>query len=208
MFSFRAEGDEFIPPSSKDFVLPPIFGDNEFTTKPIFLVIFSVIIISIFFIAASRKASIVPSKLQFAGESVYAYVRNDLGKDIIGHEFMRFVPYLFTLFVFILTNNIFGIVPLIQFPTMSRISFAYVLGIITFGVFHYVGIRHHGIFKYIKDILRSKTISEVIYAELQDAHLRKLEAETAAEYANAAIQYNEERIKRLEARLTEHKEEA
>ena len=57
--------------------------------------------------------------------------------------------------------------------------------------------------KYIKDILRSKTISEVIYAELQDAHLRKLEAETAAEYANAAMQYNEERIKRLEARLKE-----
>jgi len=62
--------------------------------------------------------------------------------------------------------------------------------------------------KYIKDILRSKTISEVIYTELQEAHLRKLEAETAAEYANAAMQYNEERIKRLEARLAEHKEEA
>ena len=60
--------------------------------------------------------------------------------------------------------------------------------------------------KYIKDILRAKTISEVIYAELQQAHLRKLEAETAAEYANAAMQYNEERIKRLEARLAEHKE--
>ena len=58
--------------------------------------------------------------------------------------------------------------------------------------------------KYIKDILRAKTISEVIYVELQQAHLRKLEAETAAEYANAAIQYNEERIKRLEARLAEH----
>ena len=61
--------------------------------------------------------------------------------------------------------------------------------------------------KYIKDILRSKTISEVIYAELQEAHLRKLEAETAADYANAAMQYNEQRIKRLEARLTEHTEE-
>jgi hypothetical protein len=60
--------------------------------------------------------------------------------------------------------------------------------------------------QYIKDILRSKTISEVIQAELQDAHLRKLEAETAAEYANAAMQYNEERIKRLEARLAEHKD--
>lgn len=55
--------------------------------------------------------------------------------------------------------------------------------------------------KYIKDILRSKTIHEIIHAELQDAYLRKLEAETAAEYAHAAMQYNEERIKRLEARL-------
>ena len=60
--------------------------------------------------------------------------------------------------------------------------------------------------KYIKDILRAKTISEVIYAELQEAHLRKLEAETAAEYANAAMHYNEERIQRLEKRLTQHKE--
>jgi hypothetical protein len=61
--------------------------------------------------------------------------------------------------------------------------------------------------KYIKDILRPKTIYEVIYAELQEAHLRKLEAETAAEYANATMQYNEERIKRLKARLTEHTKE-
>ena len=61
--------------------------------------------------------------------------------------------------------------------------------------------------KYIKDILRAKTIYEVVHAELQDAYLRKLEAETAAEYAHAAMQYNEERIKRLEARLLKHKEE-
>lgn len=62
--------------------------------------------------------------------------------------------------------------------------------------------------KYIKDILRPKTIAEVIYAELQEAHLRKLEAETAAEYANAAMQYNDDRIQRLEARLAKHTGEA
>jgi len=61
--------------------------------------------------------------------------------------------------------------------------------------------------KYIKDILRAKTISEVIYAELQEAHLRKLEAETAAEYADAAIEFNERRIQRLERRLFQHKQE-
>jgi hypothetical protein len=62
--------------------------------------------------------------------------------------------------------------------------------------------------KYIKDILRAKTISEVIQLELQEAHLRKLEAETAAEYAHAAMQYNNERIQRLEKRLSQHKEDA
>ena len=61
--------------------------------------------------------------------------------------------------------------------------------------------------KYIKDILRAKTISEVIYAELQEAHLRKLEAETAAEYSDAAIKYNDKRIERLERRLFEHKQD-
>lgn len=61
--------------------------------------------------------------------------------------------------------------------------------------------------KYIKDILRARTIHEVIAKELQEAHLRKLEAETAAEYAHAAMQYNDERIKRLEARLLKHTED-
>jgi len=122
-----AEDGGFKPPSTADFELPPVFGDNPYTTKPIFLVFLSVILISVFFIAASRKAAIVPSKLQFAGESIYGFVRNDLARDVIGHEFMRFVPYLFTLFTFILTNNLFGIVPFLQFPAMSRVSFPYVL---------------------------------------------------------------------------------
>jgi trans-aconitate methyltransferase len=61
--------------------------------------------------------------------------------------------------------------------------------------------------KYIKDILRARTISEVIKVELRQAHLRKLEAETAAEYANAAMHYNEERIQRLERRLAQHAED-
>jgi hypothetical protein len=61
--------------------------------------------------------------------------------------------------------------------------------------------------KYIKDIIRARTIYEVIAKELQEAHLRKLEAETAAEYARAAIQYNDARISRLQKRLLEHTQE-
>ena len=58
--------------------------------------------------------------------------------------------------------------------------------------------------KYIKDVLRPRTIYEVIDKELQEAYLRKLEAETAADYADAAIKYNSRRIERLKQRLFEH----
>ena len=158
-----AEGEGFVPPSSKDFELPPIFGDNVFTTKPILLVLLSVVLISAFFILSARKAAIVPSKFQFAGESVYSFVRENLAKEVIGHEFMRFVPYLFTLFTFILVNNLFGIIPLIQFPTMSHVSFPYVLALTTYLVFHYVGIRKQGAFKYFKEILFMPGVPKAAY---------------------------------------------
>jgi F-type H+-transporting ATPase subunit a len=158
-----AEGGGFVPPSSKDFQLPPIFGDNVYTTKPILLVFLSVILISTFFILSARKAAIVPSKFQFAGESVYSFVRENLAKEVIGHDFMRFVPYLFTLFTFILVNNLFGIIPLIQFPTMSHVSFPYILAISTYLVFHYVGVRKQGALKYFKEILFMPGVPKAAY---------------------------------------------
>jgi F-type H+-transporting ATPase subunit a len=162
-FAFAESGEGFVPPSTADFNLPPVFGDNEFTTKPILLVLFSVILISAFFIISSRKALVVPSKLQFAGESVYAFVRNSIGEEIIGREFMRFVPFLFTLFTFIITNNVFGIVPLLQFPAMSHVSFPYVLAIFSFVVFHYVGIKKQGLGKYLKGIAFMPGVPKFVY---------------------------------------------
>ena len=158
-----AKGDEFVPPSSVDFVLPPIFENISFITKPIVLILISALLIGLVFSISARKAAVVPSKFQFAGELIYGFVRKDLGQEILGHEFKRFMPYLFSLFTFILLNNFYGIIPFIQFPTFSRISFAYVLGIITFGVFHYVGIRKQGIKKYVKDIMFMPGVPKPVY---------------------------------------------
>lgn len=158
-----ATGEGFNPPDASDFNLPPFIHGNEFATKPILLVFLSVVLISAFFILSARRAAIVPSKLQFAGESVYSFVRNDLGRDVIGHDFMRFVPYLFTLFTFILVNNLFGIVPLLQFPSMSRVSFPYVLAVFTFLIFHYVGIRKHGLVSYLKGIMFIPGVPKAAY---------------------------------------------
>ena len=61
--------------------------------------------------------------------------------------------------------------------------------------------------RFIREMLRAKTIREVIAKELREAHLKKLEAESGVEYAMSVVEYNEQRIKRLEKRLTEHTEE-
>jgi len=135
----------FEPPGSGDFVFTPVFGNSILATKPVLLLFFSVILISTFFIISSRKAAVVPSKLQFAGESIYGFVRDGIGKDVIGHEFQRFVPFLFTIFTFILTNNLFGIIPLMQFPTMSHIGFPVSITIFVYLVYHYVAIKKHGL---------------------------------------------------------------
>ena len=162
-FAFAETGEGFVPPSTADFDLPPAIGNYEFTTKPILLVLLSVVVISVFFIISSRKALVAPNKLQFAGESVYAFVRNSIGEEIIGHEFMRFVPFLFTLFTFILTNNVFGIVPLLQFPAMSHVSFPYVLAIFSFIVFHSVGIKKQGLGKYLMGIAFMPGVPKFVY---------------------------------------------
>ena len=154
---------EFEPPSAADFQFAPIFGDSILFSKPVFLVALSVLLIASFFIISARKAAIVPSRLQFAGEGVYSFVRNSIGQDVIGPEFMRFVPFLFTLFTFVLCNNLFGIIPFLQFPSMSRIGFPIALAVFTYVVYHYVGIKHHGLKKYVKDICFMPGVPKWIY---------------------------------------------
>lgn len=161
----------FKPPSSFDFEFAPFAGNSVYLTKPIALAFLSVLVISVFFIAASRKAAVVPSKLQFIGEGFYSFVRNGLARDIIGHDFARFVPYLFTLFTFILVNNIFGIVPFLQFPTMARFGIPLVLALITWVVFHTAGIKHKGFVRYFKDIMFMPGIPKPVYILLTPLEL-------------------------------------
>jgi F-type H+-transporting ATPase subunit a len=121
-------------------------------TKPIIMLVLSAILIFVFFRAASAKRAMVPGKLQFVGEQAYTSVRNGLGRDVIGsHDFQRFVPYLFTLFFFILLNNFFGSLPFIQFPTFSRSGMVYSLALMSWVIYNVVGIRAKGgVLKYLK----------------------------------------------------------
>jgi hypothetical protein len=59
--------------------------------------------------------------------------------------------------------------------------------------------------KFFKDYWRDMTPREVITRELAQAHLDRLEAEGAVEYATAVMEYNEKRIARLNDRMKEYK---
>ncbi|MFM7776669.1 MAG: F0F1 ATP synthase subunit A [Actinomycetota bacterium] len=161
----------FVPPGAKDFQFPPIWGDSIYLTKPVILVGFSVVIISSFLLAATRSKAIVPGRLQFAGEGIYTFVRNTLGRDVIGSEFLKFVPLLFSIFCFILVNNIFGVIPLIQFPTMSHIGFPVAVMIFSYVTYHYIGVKKHGLVKYMKDICFMPGIPKPVYLILTPVEL-------------------------------------
>jgi hypothetical protein len=60
--------------------------------------------------------------------------------------------------------------------------------------------------KYVKDLLRAKTPLEVVQKELIEAQLAKLQAETSVEYSQSIVNYNEQRISRLNKRILELQE--
>lgn len=57
----------------------------------------------------------------------------------------------------------------------------------------------------MKEPFKRPTPLELIAEELADAHMEKLSAETAVEYAQSVVDYNTTRIERLNARLEEYK---
>ena len=102
-------------------------------------------------VAAVRKPSIVPGKLQFIGESGYSLIRDGMARDVIGPKGLPFAPFLASLFFFILANNAMSIVPLAQISPMSKFAFPLVLAIITWVIYNWVGIREQGAGRYFKD---------------------------------------------------------
>jgi F-type H+-transporting ATPase subunit a len=160
---FAVEGKGFESPGPNDFDLPAFFSSVPWFTKPVLIVALATLAIALFYWASARKASVVPGRMQFAGESVYSFIRNDVALDAIGHEGLRFAPYLATLFSFIALNNIAGIIPILQFPATSHIAFPLVLAVISWLIFLYLGIKRAGFFRYFKDMMFPPGIPLPVY---------------------------------------------
>ena len=149
-----ADGGGYQAPTTQEFY-QPLIGDGPFAiTRAAVVILLSVALIGYVLVRTTRRAAIVPSRGQWMTESVYGLVRNGVARDIIGsHDFMRFVPMLFSMFVLILVNNLFGVIPPVQFPTMSRIGFPIALTLIVYVVYHYLGIKKNGFVGYFKGLV-------------------------------------------------------
>ncbi|MCH7231428.1 F0F1 ATP synthase subunit A [Glycomyces sp. L485] len=123
---------------------------NVFTTIT-FAVWLTVAVLIVFFLWAYRKPRIVPTKRQWLAESAYGFIRNTVAIDLLGKQTgVRFAPYLATLFFFILIMNFWAIVPGVQISPNAHIAFPATLGVISWLIYNYVGIKKHGFVGYMK----------------------------------------------------------
>ncbi len=147
--SVLAANPGFEPPTTWEFVFTP---GNVLLWKSSLLLVLAGVVVAVFFLVTSRKQSVVPSKFQFAGESAYGWVRDDISRDMIGErDFIKFTPLLVSVFFFVLVNNLFGIVPFLQFATFARVGFAYGMAALVWVVYNGIGIARHGFGGYLKN---------------------------------------------------------
>jgi F-type H+-transporting ATPase subunit a len=151
-----ANGEGFEAPTIEEFYPEPLVSfsllgiDFEITRITIILWVATAAIIALL-VAAVRRPSVVPGKLQYLGESGYSLVRDGMARDVIGPKGLPFAPFLASLFFFILANNAMSIIPFAQISPMAKFALPLTLAVITWVLYNWVGIREQGAARYFKD---------------------------------------------------------
>jgi len=120
-----------------------LFGlDVTFTNSALFMVIAIIVVSSVMFFG-SRKAALVPSRMQSITELSYEFVAN-MVRDNAGSEGLKYFPFVFTLFMFILASNMIGMFPY-TFTTTSHIIVTFGLAAVVFIGVTIIGFARNGI---------------------------------------------------------------
>ncbi|MFM1793721.1 MAG: synthase subunit [Bacteroidota bacterium] len=109
------------------------------------LIALTLLVVLMLSIAAKYKkgqgVTSAPKGWQNAIEPVITFVRDEVAKPNLGGKYMKYLPYLLTVFFFILINNIFGLLPGSANVT-GNIAFTIVLGVISFFVILFSTNKH------------------------------------------------------------------
>ncbi|MFV0452867.1 MAG: F0F1 ATP synthase subunit A [Propioniciclava sp.] len=140
------------PPGVHSFDSRPLFPGflPDWVNNYVAQALVAALLVILFWLWMARGQKVVPGRKQTIGEMAYDLIRNGIARDIIGHDFHKFVPYLMAIFSFILVNNLFGETFFFMLPTFSDIGFVYGLALLTWALYIGVGIKKWGFFGYLK----------------------------------------------------------
>jgi F-type H+-transporting ATPase subunit a len=119
-------------------------GDAEiaFTNSAAFMLI-AVVGLTLFLVVGTAGGKAVPTRLQSAAELSYEFVAG-MVRSTAGAEGMKFFPFVFTIFMFVLTLNLFGLIPY-GFTVTSHIIITAALALMVFFTVLSYGLIRHGL---------------------------------------------------------------
>ena len=124
-----------------------LFGhDISFTNSSLMMVLALALISGFIFFAMHRRA-LVPSRIQSVAEISYEYIAG-MVKENLGEGGMKFFPWVFSIFVFILVLNFIGLIPG-NFTVTSHIVVTFALAVMVWITATFIGFWTHG-FKYFR----------------------------------------------------------
>ncbi|MEM1194883.1 MAG: F0F1 ATP synthase subunit A [Pseudomonadota bacterium] len=140
----------------KQFQIEPIFGQNweplgginiAFTNSALWMAITVVLLWA--FVYGGMKRQLVPGRWQMAVETMTGFI-DDMLEANIGKQGRKYVPYIFSLFMFILFGNLLGLLPLgliglHPFTFTSHFTITGVLALMSFSIVLIVGFWKHGL---------------------------------------------------------------
>jgi len=126
--------------------IAPLFtiGKYEiyFTNSALFMLIV-IVLISALLIGATAPRAVIPGRLQSVAEMSYEFVANTV-RSSAGTEGMKFFPFVFTLFMFVLFANLIGLIPY-SFTVTSQLIITSVLALLVFFIVVIYGFWKNGL---------------------------------------------------------------
>jgi F-type H+-transporting ATPase subunit a len=145
-------GLEF-PPIENIVEWPNFLGDDWYGFNKIALINVIAVVATTLVFVLGRKGSLVPKGAQNLAESSVSFIQDGIIQQTIGPDGMRYLPYLASLFFFILIGNLFEIIPFFHMPANARMANPLILALITWAFFIAVGVKYQGPLKYLKSSL-------------------------------------------------------
>jgi F-type H+-transporting ATPase subunit a len=134
---------EVKPMTGMEHPLFHIAGHPIYFTNQSLLMVIVVIVASLFLTLTVKPGRLVPTRGQSMAEASYEFVANMI-HSATGEDGLKFFPFVFTLFIFVLFSNFLGMIPG-SFTVTSQIAVTFALASLVVLLVIVVGFMKHGI---------------------------------------------------------------